>query len=245
MHSRRTAQLLQLQRLRRQQRVLTFLQAWSRRCIASACWHLSMVPGQAAALPPPSAWQWQTSAVCGCGRFSSPWQPRWQLAFTRSWRRWCAGCARYGCTSSSTRQVGACLPVGPPSSAGQYVMLRLHCCNVTWAKAAAPMRHCCPPSAWRPCPQANIQRARSHSPRRSTSPASVPPPGPWLPGRSSAQDSKHRRSRSGSPGLQPRPKVGDRFRGWHCTLRHHGVLAACLHILCIASQRTRHPAPAA
>ncbi|PSC76642.1 hypothetical protein C2E20_0664 [Micractinium conductrix] len=50
--------------------------------------------------------------------------------------------------------------------------------------------------------QANVQRSRS--PRRSTSPA---PPGPWLSGRSSAQHSKHRVSRSGSPGLHPRPKV--------------------------------------
>ncbi|KAL4458779.1 hypothetical protein ABPG75_013644 [Micractinium tetrahymenae] len=56
--------------------------------------------------------------------------------------------------------------------------------------------------------KANLQRGRRRSPRRSTSPAAAAPPGPWLSGRSSAQDSKHRRSRSGSPGLQSRPKVG-------------------------------------
>lgn len=67
------------------------------------------------------------------------------------------------------------------------------------------------PTAGLPRLQANFQRRRSRSPGRGTSPAAAPPPGPWLSGRSSAQDSKHLRSRSGSPGLQPRPKVGRRL----------------------------------
>lgn len=49
-------------------------------------------------------------------------------------------------------------------------------------------------------------RGRARSPRSSGTPSGSP--GPWLSGRSSAVASKHRTSRSGSPGqLQPRPKV--------------------------------------
>ncbi|EFN53243.1 hypothetical protein CHLNCDRAFT_137152 [Chlorella variabilis] len=57
--------------------------------------------------------------------------------------------------------------------------------------------------------QTNLQRGRSRSPRGSSSSSPRPPPGPWLSGRSSSLDSKHRSSRSSSPGaqLQPRPKV--------------------------------------
>jgi len=56
--------------------------------------------------------------------------------------------------------------------------------------------------------QANLQRGQARSPRHNSGSPGAPP-GPWLPGRSSVQSSKHRASRSGSPGrqLQPRPKV--------------------------------------
>lgn len=56
--------------------------------------------------------------------------------------------------------------------------------------------------------RANLQRSRSRSPGRgSSSPRAAAPPGPWLSGRSSSLDSKHRSSRSSSPG-PGRPKVG-------------------------------------